>query len=284
MSSVRDEDGALAAGVRKPAIVYERELDASIERIFENVLDWEHLPYLHSQAFTSVRMTSSDPDGWHGEVELPGLSGGTAELDVRIDRANLCYTSSTVTGAGAGTDIITYLFPHSPSRTSIRVDFHLPWAPPGSQAAVGEFYRTLYIQLWDQDEAMMRERQRVIDAAAAGTRNGAAAVRTDVPESISLGRVRDLTARLPLAVELGGRPFRVVGIDGQLFAHDTRCPHLGGPLAGHALEGCEAVCPWHGYRFDVRTGLSSDGRGLRLARAAVVEISACDGEVKLRLP
>lgn len=261
-----------------PAAVYERELDASLERIWENVLDWEHLPYLHSQAFTSVRMTSIDRDSWHGEVGLPGLSGATAEIDVQLDRERLFYTTRTVAGAGAGTEIVTHLFPRGPRRTAIRVDFHVPWAPAGTEAAVGEFYRNLYVQLWDQDEAMMQQRQRVVDAAR--SRGAAAGGET----SVSLGRVRELASRLPLEVELGGRTFRVVSIDGRLFAHDTRCPHLGGPLGATALDGCEAVCPWHGYRFDVRSGESTDGRALRLGAAAAIEVSACDGEVRLRLP
>src|SRR6185436_8086443 len=107
---------------------------------------------------------------------------------------------------------------------------------------------------------------------------------TPTATSVAIGRVRDLAGRLPLEVELGGRRFRVVSVDGKLVAHDTRCPHLGGPLGEKPVEGCEAVCPWHGYRFDLRSGLSSDGRKLRLAPAAVVEINACEGEVRLRLP
>jgi nitrite reductase/ring-hydroxylating ferredoxin subunit len=274
-------EAASVAAATAPAAVYERELDASLERIWENVLDWEHLPYLHSQAFSSVRMMSIDRDSWHGEVGLPGLSGDKAEIDVQLDRERLFYTTRTVAGAGAGSAIVTHLFPRGPHRTAIRVDFHIPWAPAGAEAAVGEFYRNLYVQLWDQDEEMMRQRQRVVDRrpmiGAAYSNDGAEA-------SISLGRVRELAARLPLDVELGGRGFRVVSIDGRLHAHDTRCPHLGGPLAANPLEGCEAVCPWHGYRFDVRSGESTDGRALRLGPAAVVEVSACDGEVRLRLP
>ncbi len=275
-----------------PAAVYERELDASVERIWENVLDWEHLPYLHSQSFTSVRMTSQDADHWCGEVGLPNSAGSVVELDVRLDRPNLRYTTRTVSGTGAGTAIVTQMFPRSERRTGIRVEFFLPWAPAGSESSIGEIYRSIYVTLWDQDEAMMRERQRVIDAAVSlkggtpdslrsGSRVGTA---IDTPRSISLGRVRELASKLPMDVELGGRRFRVVSIDGRLFAHDTRCPHLGGPLGEGSLEGCELVCPWHGYRFDVTTGRSSDGRNLRMSAAAVIEVDACGGEVSLRLP
>lgn len=259
---------------RRPAAVYEREIGASVERIWENVLDWEHLPFLHSQAFTSVRMMSISPDSWRGEVGTPG---GLAEVDVRIDRAGLRYSTRTVAGFGAGSEIVTTLFPRDERRTGVRVDFHLPWAPEGAEEALGEAYRTLYAELWDQDEEMMRERQRVLETTAL-RRAATSATQVD------LGSMRALASQLPLEVELGGRPYRVVSVDGQLFAHDTFCPHLGGPLGRMPLEGCEAVCPWHGYRFDVRTGESSDGRRLKLRPAAVVEVSACDGRVTLRVP
>ena len=36
---------------------------------------------------------------------------------------------------------------------------------------------------------------------------------------------------------------------------DRQCLyHLGGPLAQGKLEGYEVQCPWHGSRFDIRTG------------------------------
>lgn len=259
---------------RKPAAVYERELEASVERIWENVLDWEHLPFLHPQAFTSVKKTAASPDSWHGEVGIPG---GLAEVDVKIDLEGLRYSTRTVAGFGAGSEIVTTLFPRDPRRTGIRVDFHLPWAPAGAEESIGQVYRDLYIGLWDQDEQMMRERQRVLDAAATP--------RAERAEThVDLGSVRELAARLPLHVQLAGRTYRVVSVDGQLYAHDVVCPHLGGPLGERPLEGCEAVCPWHGYRFDVRSGESTEGRGLRLRRPAVVHVSACDGQVTLRLP
>src|SRR2546428_656735 len=32
------------------------------------------------------------------------------------------------------------------------------------------------------------------------------------------------------------------------------CTHMGGPLADGTLEGYEVECPWHGSKFDIRTG------------------------------
>ncbi|KAH7923957.1 DUF455-domain-containing protein [Leucogyrophana mollusca] len=50
---------------------------------------------------------------------------------------------------------------------------------------------------------------------------------------------------------------------GQLYAMESTCPHLGADLSHAEIEECEtgvvAVCPWHRYDFDLRTGKSETG-------------------------
>jgi nitrite reductase/ring-hydroxylating ferredoxin subunit len=41
---------------------------------------------------------------------------------------------------------------------------------------------------------------------------------------------------------------------GQFYATPNECPHAGGPLCEGTLEGAIIECPWHGSKFDVRTG------------------------------
>ena len=73
-------------------------------------------------------------------------------------------------------------------------------------------------------------------------------------------------------VVIEGRAIAVFNIGGELFALQDRCPHRGGSLCEGRLTGqVEAAqpgqyqfsrageilrCPWHGWEFDVRTGLS----------------------------
>jgi nitrite reductase/ring-hydroxylating ferredoxin subunit len=45
-------------------------------------------------------------------------------------------------------------------------------------------------------------------------------------------------------------------VDGTFHAIDDTCPHQGGPLGEGFLDGCVVTCPWHGWRFDVTTGVS----------------------------
>ena len=68
--------------------------------------------------------------------------------------------------------------------------------------------------------------------------------------------------------------------DGTAAAIPLACPHLGLPLDAEPDATGIVTCPWHGYRFDVRTGASADDRGLRLAPAPSVAIEG--GRVVLR--
>jgi len=49
----------------------------------------------------------------------------------------------------------------------------------------------------------------------------------------------------------------------QLYAMESTCPHLGAEMSHADIEDTEtsfvAVCPWHRYDFDLRTGQSETG-------------------------
>ena len=72
------------------------------------------------------------------------------------------------------------------------------------------------------------------------------------------------------AAELRGDELRRVEVDGvpvllartragELCALASTCTHLGGPLAEGSREGDTVTCPWHGSRFDLRTGAVVEG-------------------------
>ena len=42
--------------------------------------------------------------------------------------------------------------------------------------------------------------------------------------------------------------------DGEYYAIDNDCTHVGGPLCEGELDGYTVTCPWHGAEFNVRTG------------------------------
>jgi glycine betaine catabolism B len=57
-----------------------------------------------------------------------------------------------------------------------------------------------------------------------------------------------------LKVESGGKPVVLSMVNGKVYAIDAVCSHEGGPIEEGTLEGYEVECPWHGSKFDVRTG------------------------------
>src|SRR3989338_2792280 len=55
-------------------------------------------------------------------------------------------------------------------------------------------------------------------------------------------------------VEVNGEQVGLFNLDGEFFAISNTCPHRGGPLGEGYLEGDVVTCPWHGWRFNVKTG------------------------------
>ena len=57
-------------------------------------------------------------------------------------------------------------------------------------------------------------------------------------------------------VSAGGKDLALFNVGGAFHAIDGFCPHRGGPLGEGTLEGRVVECPWHGWQFDVTTGVS----------------------------
>ena len=254
--------------------VLERDIGASIERVWENVLDWEHLPWLHREDFASIEVQDAGAWGWRADLTSTGTPDEHFVVELLIESEALRYVSRTVSGRGAGTEIWTFLSPRGDAATGIRVEFWLPDVPEAARRKVGEGYVRLYQRLWDEDESMMQER----------TGRLAEARRPAPGDVVDLGPRAELA--LPACVPVGGALWRIVELEGALVVHDAVCPHMLGPLTGEGApveNDGEVECPWHGYRFDVRTGRSSDGRRLRLRTPPRIEHDAATDRVSLRL-
>jgi len=90
-----------------------------------------------------------------------------------------------------------------------------------------------------------------------------------------------------IIVDVQGRSIGLYRIDGEVYALHNYCPHAGAPLCKGQVVGTtlpspvyeyaygrrgEIVrCPWHGWEFDIKTGLSLVNPKVR-ARAYEVRI------------
>ncbi|HEY3130408.1 MAG TPA: sigma 54-interacting transcriptional regulator [Acidobacteriota bacterium] len=55
-------------------------------------------------------------------------------------------------------------------------------------------------------------------------------------------------------VKLLGESVALFNVDGEFHAISNTCPHQGGPLAEGALEGDVVTCPWHHWKYSLKTG------------------------------
>ncbi len=77
-----------------------------------------------------------------------------------------------------------------------------------------------------------------------------------------------------IRLSVDGRAIAVFNRDGQLFAIDAKCTHVGGPLEQGAVADHTVTCPWHGSKFDLTSGAvvrGPAGRPVRPYKATLEE-------------
>jgi nitrite reductase (NADH) small subunit len=75
-----------------------------------------------------------------------------------------------------------------------------------------------------------------------------------------------------------GKTLCVANVDGQFYAMDNECLHRGGPLGQGMIEDGKVVCPWHGWRWDPRTGQAEQNSA---ARVNVYDLKVENGDVMM---
>jgi nitrite reductase/ring-hydroxylating ferredoxin subunit len=73
-------------------------------------------------------------------------------------------------------------------------------------------------------------------------------------ETVRVAPVDEIQPGGSRSVEVGEKLIGVFNVDGEFYAIDGRCTHVGAPMVDGWLDGRELTCPFHGARFDVTTG------------------------------
>jgi nitrite reductase/ring-hydroxylating ferredoxin subunit len=71
---------------------------------------------------------------------------------------------------------------------------------------------------------------------------------------VKIAESKDIEPSSMKAVDVAGEKVCIINIEGNYYAIGNICTHMGGPLNEGTLEGFEVECPWHGSKFDVRSG------------------------------
>ena len=100
------------------------------------------------------------------------------------------------------------------------------------------------------------------------------------PRWASAGRLDNLEPGALHPRRLENEPLLLTLLDGEVYAYRDGCPPGSAlTLQLGSVEGTTLVCPWHGCRYDLRTGRREDGKG----KLSILPVAVQDGEVKVAL-
>ncbi len=95
------------------------------------------------------------------------------------------------------------------------------------------------------------------------------------PVEVRVVAVEDLADGQGRVVTVGKKKLALFRADGEFYCLANVCKHWGAPLGEGYLDGYFAMCPWHGWRFDVRDGTTDHPD----ADVRVYEVTVRHGEV-----
>ncbi len=61
---------------------------------------------------------------------------------------------------------------------------------------------------------------------------------------------------------VGDKTICVANVNGVYAAVDNVCSHRGGPLGQGVIMDGKLICPWHGWQYDVVTGVPAQNASL----------------------
>jgi nitrite reductase (NADH) small subunit len=98
---------------------------------------------------------------------------------------------------------------------------------------------------------------------------------------VQVAQVADILPGEGCVVDAEGKTLALFNVDGAFYALDNTCSHRGGPLGEGELEGTVVVCPWHAWRWDVKTGANVNNPAVKMA---CFPVSMDGGSVYVELP
>jgi nitrite reductase (NADH) small subunit len=68
-------------------------------------------------------------------------------------------------------------------------------------------------------------------------------------------RIENVPLREGRAVTVENAEIAIFRLEDRYLTIGNKCPHKGGPLCDGIISGTTVVCPLHGQRFDLETGM-----------------------------
>lgn len=71
---------------------------------------------------------------------------------------------------------------------------------------------------------------------------------------VVVGKTSDVQEGKMVHITAGGKEIVVTKFDGNYYSMDNICTHAGAELHEGELNNSELTCPWHGAKWDIKTG------------------------------
>ncbi len=97
---------------------------------------------------------------------------------------------------------------------------------------------------------------------------------------VKVARVEDVPPGTVMHVRAGEEEIALANVAREVYALQGHCLHLQGPLGEGRLEDSVLTCPWHGWQYDVKTGLNEFDHAIRLR---TYEVRVEDGDVEIEV-
>ena len=78
---------------------------------------------------------------------------------------------------------------------------------------------------------------------------------TETTTWIPITKASNIPPQEGRAVKIAGREIAIFNLNGRYLTIENACPHKGGPLCDGIVSGSTVVCPLHGQRFDLESGM-----------------------------
>ena len=121
-------------------------------------------------------------------------------------------------------------------------------------------------------------------------------------KDVTIGKASEFPNPGRKVVDVEGVEVGVFRQNGKFTAFENVCPHMGGPVCqgkiiarveeliaqdktslglAFSKDQTNVACPWHGYEFDISTGVHQGNSRLRLRP---VKVEVVDGDLVITLP
>ena len=97
-------------------------------------------------------------------------------------------------------------------------------------------------------------------------------------EFATVAQKKDLEPGHGKVVEVKGKTIALFNVGGIFYALNNTCLHMGGPIGEGYLEGNVVTCPWHGWQYNVESGVMEFDRDQKLQ---TYEVKVDGEEVKI---